>query len=329
MNLPFSVSPLDANFVAPKPINSPNMKKISALEAAGDLIITRKRDGYGSLSVFGNGDAPAVYSLNNASFSDRVPHLVEALGDIGTAGTTLIGAELIMPTDESDNLPLVTKIMKSKPGLARELQEEYGPMRMRLFNVLIADGQDVTSEPFHERLERITAYAAQAREHLDTVEVLDTCLTGASALSRKEDWEGLVVYDRNATSAFRLDGKFSSRPRPQGCWKVKPFLEDDFVARGFRISEAKSHAGMVKDLEIGQYHPDTGEFISCGYVGNIPRPMREKLLDRSLYPFVLTAKYERRFDSGKLRTGHIIELFREDKPLEECVFPREYLPVAA
>jgi len=76
-NLPFSLDPLEPNFVPAKPKNSVKDSVVKKVEDAGNLLITRKRDGYCHLAVK-TSDRIRLYTRGIALSSRRSDKVREA-----------------------------------------------------------------------------------------------------------------------------------------------------------------------------------------------------------------------------------------------------------
>lgn len=135
----------------------------------------------------------------------------------------------------------------------------------------------------------------------------------------EKEWEGLVLYDEDFRSSFRLDGK--EPERIEGCWKWKLPHEDDFIVREWVPSEKRP--GSVKEIILLQIDPVMRKEFECGRLGNFNQKTRADLLSFK-YPIVLQVKFEKRFPkSGKLRNARFIR-FRTDKKVSDCIAPRSY-----
>ena len=85
-------------------------------------------------------------------------------------------------------------------------------------------------------------------------------------------------------------------------------------------------SGEVKKLTLLQRDPKTGKEFECGHLGSFTREMRKRLADDSIYPLVVQAEFEARYEkSGKIRNARFMRL-RTDKKLQDCVAPRSFRP---
>ena len=145
--------------------------------------------------------------------------------------------------------------------------------------------------------------------------MLPCSFEAAQKVVEKEQWEGLVLYDTEGCSDFRLDGKVS---RPQVCWKRKPVKEDDFIVRRW-IPRPNNHS-MVREFVLSQIDPETGKEIDCGKCGTgLKNKERAELANDALYPLVVEVRFFERFPSGKLQSPVFVRV-RDDKKPDECLF---------
>lgn len=324
----FTIHPLDRRFVGAKPIESAPIEVLADLEARGRLIPTRKRNGNAMFAtVTGDRESPiGLYSRSIHTLTAHFPNLVEELRSLDIPAGTLLGAESLIQDERGIDSPdLFGRYARAKPENAVALQAQGAPIQLSLFNVIMHKGQIVTHLPYENRLDILRELLARRScPNIDVVEVLDMSLAEAQARSIRSKWEGLVLYDADAPSAYRLDGRSDLVPRPDGCWKWKDYLEGDFIATGWRPSDAPSRKGMVKDLLIAQYDPVTKELVHWGKAG-VGLSMAEcrEYVDDKLYPMVFEIVFERRTPNQRLIHARI-KRRRHDKAPEECIAPIEF-----
>ena len=324
-NQVFQLHPLDENFVGPKPIEVAPVEAIQALEAAGHLIIERKRNGHGGL-VSATGLRKRhieLYSRGAHALTEKFPALVEELREISIPRDTLLAGEMVVTVDGGIDAPSTFgRFASAKPKRAIELQAQYASVQLALFNVIVHKGKSVIGLPYADRLDIIRELTARHRPvNVDVVAVLNKTFAQAKNFADELKWEGLVLYDKRAGSTFRLDGRSDQPPRPDGCWKWKPYLEGDFVATGWIPSTSAKFKGLVKDLLIAQHDLVTHELVSWGKVGiGLSAAERREFADDSLYPMVFEVEFERRTPKKRLISAKILRR-RTDKTPGECYSP--------
>ena len=322
-DLPFSLAPLDPNFVMAKPRQKVSDEIIQNLETAGYLINTRKRDGYRHYIVQPDTDV-RIYSRGIEDVTAKYPHIVQEVSSMELPKRTMLDTEILFAKGGNDDIEKFTSIAKSNPAQAIKLQEENGFASAIVFGIIVFDGKLVTALPYQERLDIIHNLFSKLdfrTYYINPVEIIPGSFKKTMALVKKKKWEGIVLYDKTKPTAFSLDGKTAKPIRPEGCWKRKPLDEDDFIVRTWQkgTGRNKNRAGKLFLLQIDSR---TGKEVPCGEVGNLTDKMRKYFAEEARYPCVIQASFEMRFSSGALRTARFMRP-REDKRPEECILPVE------
>jgi bifunctional non-homologous end joining protein LigD len=158
-----------------------------------------------------------------------------------------------------------------RPGeIAREMKRT--PVQYYLFDVLGAQGKDVTSLPLHERRAILDSLAAGVSAPLVVPPVFDD-VDGALATSQKFDLEGIVVKD--PTSTYRRGARSES-------WlKVKLTRTQEVVIAGIRPGQG-GRAQTFGALLLGIPGPDGLEY--AGRVGTGFSDATLRTLMRTLEP---------------------------------------------
>jgi ATP-dependent DNA ligase len=317
-------------FTPPKPKNEQDdedRKLIAHLESTNNLMIQRKHDGNGHIATIGKKSREIdIYTLGLNSAAEKYPHLVRDLGAARFPGRTLLCSEIFCTVGGVHNRYEATRLTTSSVTNALAFQRTQGLYpTIALFNTLIWNGEDATRWSNHDRYHCIFDHLKRVGsvDHVQMTELIEMSLEEARKMSRKNAWEGLVLYDRNASTQFALGkvGKIPTIPRPPGVWKDKEGLEVDFVAYDFVRSTAKSHADSVKDFYIGLIDPVTGELIPCGKCGNgLSREDRFKFVKTGMLPVAVEVKFEQWSKHGKTLLGRI-ERVRDhrDKHFTQCI----------
>jgi ATP-dependent DNA ligase len=323
--VPFSLKPLDSKFVGPKPIESAPENLLRELEKRGDLVITRKRNGHAAYVAIAGSAASDIglYTRGIGNITNHFPSIVEEVRSLQLPVGTLLAGELVIAIDSVDEPSMMTRFTLSKPARSIALQKEMQTQcSLALYNVIAFREKMVLELPFRSRWEILEQVLATPLPQVTMVEVLRMPLARAKQRSIASQWEGLVLYDRNAISAYRLDGKIDLVPRPYGCWKWKEYMESDFVAYGWVPSTASSHFGQVRDVLIGQYDPKKHTMVHWGKVGKgLSKKDRSTYMDDSLYPMVFEIKFERRTPNNRLINARIVRRRLDKKPIE-CIGPQ-------
>ena len=331
-------------FVLAKPIKQKEYdpEEIEKLEREERLLITRKRDGW-KLFVEKVKGKFHIYTDGINEITDKLPHIVEELKKLPIPNRTRLVGEGILELQQGiyvkDIRTVAAQIFQRGTQAALDLQFEVGRIKFCLFDIIFWGGKYTLPIEYHARfyagciasLKLIYQTKRLAKNHgpinrkserrrheeefrfVDDVEWINLTLEEAKKLVIEKKWEGLVLYDRNFRSDFRLDGE--APQRISGCYKWKPIQEDDFIVRSW--NPADDEPNRLKDVNLSQIDPATKEEFSCGKFGNFSKAMREQLRNAS-YPFVIQLEFESRYPSGKLQSASFMDL-RPDKKPEFCV----------
>ncbi len=320
----------DKTFVGPKPreeITPRDLKRILSLQNQGRLDIQRKRDGYGTYVPI-VGDTVGMYSRLNTSWHGKFQNLEREIRGMRLPDETLLCGEMLVTNKKGHDDPhLFGRFARTNREGSILLQRGYDPVQLALFDVLMYGGRDVSGLPYTDRLGIVHEIANKASDHITVAEKVIGSFDDAQELVRRMEWEGLILRDLDAGTSFRLDGNVAEPPRPDGCWKKKPFQEADFVATGWIPSTSKTFKGLVRDFTIAQYDSKTGVLVDWGVCGvGLTREQKEKYADDSMFPLVVQIQFELRTQNNRLQKASIMRI-RDDKRPEECRYPP--LPLAA
>lgn len=140
-------------------------------------------------------------------------------------------------------------------------------------------------------------------------------------LARELKAEGFVVLDTDACygdKGYSFDGKAS---RPDGIWKRKAKLEDEFIITGVYSGSGRNR-NRFGGFNIAQIHPDTGEQIDCGKCGGgFSDEHRDSFLDDSLIGKTIKVEFDSRQAPNKGVYAVRFPVYKAfaDKAPEECV----------
>jgi len=308
---------LPKGFVLAKPIAQENYDEsvIYQMEREGRLVITRKRDGWKLLAHFDATGKIRLYTDGINEIDSRLDHIKEELSELGLSPNTLVVGEAIVDEGDNDDLTKVISVFQSNLDKAQVLQKQHGRIRFMVFaGIDLLNSDNSSGSLSHSCFHRI--YQLKGR-YIFRVPILLTAFDQAKKIVVEKGWEGLVLYEESYVLTYRADGK--NPKRPQGCYKWKPIMEDDFIVREF-VPRPDS---TVKELVLVQIDPATGEEFYCGKLGSFSDNLRRELAGMR-YPIVVQARFDTRYPkTGKIRNARFMRV-RDDKKTSACVAPRHY-----
>lgn len=328
----FCFDPLPERFMMPKPVRQIKDELAADLESKGRLVKTRKRNGYRIWAV--KDRAVKLFTRGNNEVTACFPHIVEELEMMMPPRSFLDGEMHIIKNNGDDDFLAVGLIFKNShnPEEAIRLQKKTRYADFMIFDVVFWEGEKYIVRPWQERQDKLQYEFMRAQiqsafkgfphrfKYIFQVETLHAPLKEAQDYAIEYAWEGLVLYDSEGCSDFRLDGKVA---RPPVSWKWKPIHEDDFIVR--RWIPRKDSPHLVKEFVLSQIDSETGNEIDCGKCGSgLTNAQRIEFANDALYPLVVEIKFYARFPSGRLQHASILRVrARDDKKPEECIFQKE------
>ncbi|PZE27292.1 ATP-dependent DNA ligase [Curtobacterium sp. MCBD17_028] len=158
--------------------------------------------------------------------------------------------------------------LQNRMGLSRARDVEHGmrttPVRFEVFDVLEADGHDLTRVPYDHRREAL-ATVVEPGGPIDVPPAVDGRLDDAMDESRRRGLEGVV--------AKRRDSRYSTGRRSDAWVKIKHHATQEVVVGGWKPGTGR-RAGGVGSLLLGI--PD-GDRLR--YVGKVGTGFRDRDLD--------------------------------------------------
>lgn len=306
--------PLSPGFVPAKPIQMGEYDPlvIEELQKKNQLVITLKEDGF-KLYAVKSANGWKLYTDGIRDVSAYVPHIIEDLSRRPIPeGTMFIGEGMLYLDDKKSDLSGPQQIFNMKDPVAAVIKQiKIGKLNYMIFYVAFWNGESWFQKPYWEHIDKI--FSNFTMFPICPVETLSMDLAKAKKLIEKSGAEGLVLYDSQFVSSYRLDGK--DPERVAGCYKWKPEFEDDFIAYGYNPSEKDSK--LAKEVKLAQIEKKTGRLIDCGKYGAFSRAERMSLVAEK-YPLVLKLTFTKRHKSGKLREPKK-PVFRTDKLWRHCV----------
>jgi ATP-dependent DNA ligase len=241
----------------------PMLAKLERELPRGDYLYEPKWDGFRCLA-FRSGDEVALQSRHGRPFARYFPEVVEALRKLPRAPFVLDG-ELVAGTNEDfDFLALLGRIHPAASRVERLSTET--PARFIAFDVLVVDGEDVTSRRFVERRRLLEEIAT------DITPITDDADEATEWLYAERGIDGVV--------AKHIDLPYT--PGARTMIKVKQRRTADCVVAGFRWLADRP---LPSSLLLAVYD-DAGTLHHVGVASAFTQRGREQLLER-LQPLIV------------------------------------------
>jgi ATP-dependent DNA ligase len=285
----------------------------------------------------------SLYSRRMDDLTEHFPHMVKAMIDLSIPPESILLFEAFMGNgDTHEELLEVQAIMRSKAARALDLQKNRGWMKFYLFRMVYWEGEFIENRPAGKIIEMMeNTFTDRFLQHRDSrfkteiyaIQPFEGSYDEALAIAEEEGYEGWVAYEKDEALGDRSFGFHGKPDRPKSCFKVKIDMEDDFVAiwdpeNGTKIKPKGTwgtgkNKGRVGTLSLYQYGAGGKLYYICEVGSGLTDADREALADPSLYPIVLSVKFQsRRFiskgaDSNALFLPRVAK-FHEDKGAMEC-----------
>ncbi len=190
---------------------------VDHVPAGGDWLHEVKYDGYRCLLAVA-GDKAKAYTRTGLDWSDRFAPIVQAAKTLGL-GSALMDGEIVA---------LDAAGKPSFQALQMALKEGSAPLTFFAFDLLEADGEDITSLPNRDRKARLAALLEGAREPIRYAEHIDGEGEKLFDALCREGYEGVV--------SKRADAPYRGR-RSQSWLKIKCIHRQEFVIVGWLESD--------------------------------------------------------------------------------------------
>ncbi|MBU1253569.1 MAG: non-homologous end-joining DNA ligase, partial [Alphaproteobacteria bacterium] len=238
-----------------KPAPLPNFRKPQLATLVDDVPTGNrwmheiKFDGYRAL-VAAKGEEVRVYTRNGKDWTDKFAPLVESFAALDLPSCLIDGEIVATDADGNPDFSSLQSVLKRGHGA----QGKGDDLLFYAFDLLEAEGEDLTDLPNVERKERLEALLDRAEPPIHVAqhvigagEKLYRAMCGAKQ-------EGII--------SKTIDGRYASR-RSKSWVKVKCTRRQEFVVIGWKKSSAK--ARPFSSLLLAQHEGD--ELVYKGNVG--------------------------------------------------------------
>jgi bifunctional non-homologous end joining protein LigD len=244
-----------------------------------DWAFEMKWDGIRALATVRDGRV-TLRSRNDNDLTDQYPELQE-LGE--RAGVDGVYDGEIVAEDERGRPSF--QLLQNRMGLARKREVEAArattPVRLVLFDVLEADGHDLTRLGYDARREALRT-VVEPGGVIDVPPAFEGDLDAAVRASRERGLEGVVAKKRSS--------RYAEGRRSEAWLKRKHHAAQEVVVGGWKPGSGR-RAGGVGSLLLGVPGPDGLEYVGKVGTGLSDRDLDEigrvlARLERQTSPFV-------------------------------------------
>jgi ATP-dependent DNA ligase len=246
------------------PVDPMLARLTDALPADGDFLFEPKWDGFRAIVFRGRSDL-YIQSRDRKPLDRYFPELHDALLDRLPAGCVVDGEIVIARADRLDFDALQQRLHPAASRVAKLAVET--PASFVAFDLLAADGRDLTAEPQAERRRRLEALLARAGPPLYLTPMTRDRVTAARWL---EQFEGAGL---DGVIAKPPDAPY--QPGVRTMIKVKHVRSADCVVAGFRWHKRSQDA--VGSLLLGLYD-DEGTLQHVGVTSSFTMAVRQRLV---------------------------------------------------
>jgi bifunctional non-homologous end joining protein LigD len=223
-----------------------------------------KWDGVRALGVWSDGRL-RLFARSGTDITDRYPEFTAPNAASFTAAEAVLDGEIVALDERGrPSFSLLQNRMHLTKSAEITAETRRTPARLYLFDVLAADGEDLTGRPLSERrgvLERIAADAGAAIDVPPVFPDIDVALD----IAREHDLEGVMAKDPEARY----------RPGRSDRWlKLKITRTQEAVIAGIRPGKG-GRSGSIGSLLLGIPDDD-----GLRYVGRVGTGFSERALGR-------------------------------------------------
>ena len=344
------VRSLPKNLCFSKPKNGVKEDAINQLDFEMRSIYTRKVNGMMIVAHVMEDGTAELYSRRMDIMTEHFPHLVDALGPDGLnipPKTIMLFEGFLGQGSTKRELIQVQSVMRSLTDRAIALQKESGQwVKFCLLRLPFLRGEHLEGKMTMGKLinamendlaEKFIQYRDPnvKGQFLFTMDVFTGTAAEAQLLTTRYGYEGWVGYDKELILGDK-SYSFTGKPdRSNGCFKLKPDEEDDFIAywnpdkatkdRPMGSWGSGKNQERVGTLSLYQIGASGTEVYICEVGNGISDKARGELCeDTNLFPITVQVKFEERFyisQGDKTNALHLprVLMIRADKAPSECV----------
>jgi ATP-dependent DNA ligase len=263
--------------------------------------IQRKFNGNRTIAVKTAADGWKFYSYTFQDISLNLVPLAVELENYEIPVGTILDGELYISPDSMENFDKLAEITRVKDYHRAHTAYKSQDVRYLVFDCLYINNEDISSKPYYERYYKIVELFGEFGDNrIETSQILkpDRLLNDWIQTVNENNWEGLVVWDKNAPHQVAFDGK----SKRNGSWKIKPIFEEDVIATGIIVGE-HNEVGAIKIESV-----DGKDLGACSGLTDKDREMFKTIK----FPICICVEYHGITKSGALSYCQFLKI-AEDK----------------
>lgn len=269
-----------------------------------------------------------TYLLNE--LTDNVPHLKEL--DLTEFEGSIFDGELYLPSEFfkldtfANALEATTALLHCSPDKAMKFQESTGQrIHYHIFDVLRANGQDLTTRPLRERVQYLKDFqgfikSSGHEEHIRFEELVFDDKEEYFKRIIEAGGEGIVLKDLNAP--------YFPGARSSPWLKLKRSNTTDAIIIGYDRGKEWDKKGLIGSIELGIFD-ECGDLRSIGKVSSMPFQKRLEMtelidgvptLRKEYIGTVVECRFQDLNKNLKARHLQIVNFMtaKNSKPVSEC-----------
>jgi bifunctional non-homologous end joining protein LigD len=294
---------------------------VPILPQGADWTYEFKWDGVRARCEVGEGPV-RLYSRRGNEITTAYPELADL-----AHGDAVLDGEIVAFVDGSPSFEALQERMHVRNRADARRLAEKTPVTFMAFDLLHADGADLTGLPLRERRARLEQWAAG---HGVTVSPMFDDGAATEQVARASGLEGVV--------AKRLTSRYRAGLRTNDWVKLRFLSTGDFVVVGWE--ESREHPGHLSSLVLATMTPDGPRFAGkagSGLTARVAAGLQKRLTARRTCPLpavpaaspggrtvhwvepelVVEVKYTLITSEGRLRQPVFLRV-RDDKTAEEA-----------
>lgn len=293
---------IPTNFAPQKPHHEPPTPVVDS-----HYIIQRKRDGQQHFALVQKDGRVKLYSRTGHEMTEHMPLIVDELEGLQLPRGSILAGEVICDRRNHDDFRATNEVCRALP-LAASFAERRLPIRYMVFDYFFRDGKPLYHVPYEHRWDAILEDVNEG-QRVCLPQVFSSMRQATAHVSRHE-WEGLVLWDKEAPCVIRMDGK-STR---HGCYKWKPTQTGDFAITGWLHGTGR-FANCMGRLIVAEWQ--RGRLKQIGTVGTGFSHAQRIEAMKWKYPIVAELKYMFQQEDTRALREPVFLRVRHDKTLQE------------